>query len=169
MDAVGARITWPLLVCLPMSDEHFIREALSLAALAEAQGEVPVGAVVVKNGEIVGRGFNHPISAHDPTAHAEIIAMRQASANLGNYRLTGCELFVTLEPCAMCAGAIMHARISRVIFGATDAKTGACGSAVNLFGITQLNHHAAVVGGVLADECGRQLSSFFSNRRRENA
>ena len=119
MDAVGARITWPPLVCLPMSDEHFIREALSLAALAEAQGEVPVGAVVVKNGEIVGRGFNHPISAHDPTAHAEIIAMRQASANLGNYRLTGCELFITLEPCAMCAGAIMHARISRVIFGAT--------------------------------------------------
>ena len=152
-----------------MSDEHFIREALSLAALAEAQGEVPVGAVVVKNGDVIGRGFNHPISAHDPTAHAEIIAMRQASANLGNYRLTGCELFITLEPCAMCAGAIIHARISRVIFGATDAKTGACGSAVNLFGITHLNHHAAVVGGVLADECGRQLSSFFSNRRRENA
>ena len=148
-----------------MSDEHFIREALSLAALAEAQGEVPVGAIVVKNGEIIGRGFNHPISAHDPTAHAEIIAMRQASANLGNYRLTGCELFVTLEPCAMCAGAILHARVARLVYAAADPKAGACGSVLSVMNHPQLNHRVEVASGLLADECGALLTEFFRARR----
>ena len=148
-----------------MSDEHYIREALMLAAQAEALGEVPVGAVVVQDNVIIGRGCNRPISAHDPTAHAEIVAMRDAAAKLGNYRLPGCELYVTLEPCVMCAGAIMHARVSRVIYGAADPKAGACGSVVNLFAEAKLNHHAAVAGGVLAAECGARLSAFFNQRR----
>jgi len=147
-----------------MSDELFMREALALAGEAETLGEVPVGAVVVKDGAIVGRGFNQPISAHDPTAHAEVIAMRDAAARIGNYRLVDCELFVTLEPCAMCAGAIMHARVKRLIYGAPDPKTGACGSVINLFE-TLLSHHAEVAGGVLADECGARLKAFFSQRR----
>lgn len=146
-------------------DEAWMREALLLAAEAQAGGEVPVGAVVVKDGVVIGRGYNRPISARDPTAHAEIIAMRDAAERLGNYRLTDCELFVTLEPCAMCAGAIMHARIARVVFGAADPKTGACGSVVNLFAEPRLNHHATVCAGVLADECGARLSVFFSQRR----
>ena len=148
-----------------MSDEYFMREALALAAFAEVQGEVPVGAVVVKNGDIVGRGFNHPISSHDPTAHAEIAALRDAATKLNNYRLTGCELYVTLEPCAMCAGAIMHARISRLVYGARDPKSGACGSAVNLLNQRRLNHHVVVCSDVLADECGDRLSAFFRIRR----
>lgn len=149
-----------------LGDEYFMREALSLAQAAECLGEVPVGAVVVKDGQIVGRGFNSPIGTHDPTAHAEIAALRDAARNLGNYRLPGCELFVTLEPCAMCAGAIMHARISRVIYGARDAKTGVHGSVVDLFGVEHLNHHATVEGGVLADQCSRMLSAFFAARRK---
>ena len=149
-----------------MSDEHYMREALALASRAEALGEVPVGAVVVKDGAIIGRGFNQPISAHDPTAHAEVIAIRDAAARTGNYRLTGCDLYVTLEPCTMCAGAIMHARLRRVIYGAADPKTGACGSVVDLFSENALNHHASVVRGVLAEECGAQLSAFFSLRRK---
>lgn len=150
-----------------LSDDFFMREAISLAHAAECLGEVPVGAVVVQNGVIVGRGFNSPIGESDPTAHAEIAALRDAARNLGNYRLPGCELFVTLEPCAMCAGAIMHARISRVIYGARDAKTGVHGSVVDLFGVERLNHHATVEGGVLADECSRMLSQFFANRRKK--
>jgi tRNA(adenine34) deaminase len=148
-----------------MSDEMFMREALSLAQLAAESGEVPVGAVVVKGGAVVGRGYNHPISAHDPTAHAEIIAMRKAAESLGNYRLTDCSLYVTLEPCAMCAGAIMHARIGRVVYGTMDPKSGACGSVVNLFAENRLNHHATVTGGVLADEAARLLQGFFAARR----
>lgn len=150
-----------------LDDEFFMREALSLAHAAECLGEVPVGAVVVRQGVIVGRGFNSPIGAHDPTAHAEIAALRDAARNLGNYRLPGCELFVTLEPCAMCAGAIMHARISRVVYGARDAKTGVHGSVVDLFGVERLNHHAEVEGGVLAEECSALLSGFFAARRKK--
>ena len=152
-----------------LDDAFFMREAISLAHAAECLGEVPVGAVVVKDGQIVGRGFNSPIGESDPTAHAEIAALRDAARNLGNYRLPGCELYVTLEPCAMCAGAIMHARIGRVIYGARDPKTGVHGSVVDLFGVERLNHHTSVVGGVLADECSRVLSAFFAARRRKAA
>ena len=148
-----------------MPDDLYMREALALAAIAEAHGEVPVGAVVVSDGAIIGRGYNQPITSHDPSAHAEIIAMRDAAARIGNYRLTGCELYVTLEPCVMCAGAIMHARIARLVFGAADPKTGACGSVLNLFSEASLNHHATVMPGVLAAECGARLSAFFSQRR----
>jgi len=124
-----------------------------------------VGAVVVKNGQVLGRGSNRPISAADPTAHAEIIAMREAATKLGNYRLVGCELYVTLEPCAMCVGAMLHARLARVVFGARDPKTGACGSVVDLPAVEKLNHHAAFEGGVLAEECGALLKKFFAERR----
>ena len=148
-----------------MRDEDFMREALALAKQAEAAGEVPVGAVVVKNGAIIGRGFNAPISRHDPSAHAEMMALREAAQYLSNYRLVGCELFVTLEPCVMCVGAMFHARIARVVFGAHDPKTGACGSVVDLFAEPRLNHHTEVCGGVLADECGLMLSNFFAMRR----
>lgn len=150
-----------------MNDEFFMREALSLARAAECLGEVPVGAIVVREGIIIGRGFNTPIGESDPTAHAEISALRDAARNLGNYRLPGCELFVTLEPCAMCAGAIMHARISRVVYGARDPKTGVHGSVVDLFGVERLNHHARIEGGVLAEECSTLLSAFFASRRRK--
>lgn len=142
-----------------------MRAAVELARQAEALGEVPVGAVVVLDGEIVGRGFNAPISRHDPSAHAEMMALRDAAQRLGNYRLPGCELYVTLEPCAMCSGAIFHARIARVVYGARDAKTGAAGSALDLFAEARINHHAAVEGGVLAEECGSMLSRFFAARR----
>ena len=146
-------------------DERWMGEAIALAREAERRGEVPVGAVVVKDGSVIGRGGNAPIAASDPTAHAEIAAMREAARALGNYRLPDCALYVTIEPCAMCAGAILHARISRVVFGARDPKTGACGSVVDLFGEPRLNHHAAVVEGVRADECGALLSAFFAARR----
>lgn len=142
-----------------------MRDALALARDAWAAGEVPVGAVVVRNGEIVGRGFNAPISRHDPSAHAEIMALRDAAESLGNYRLVGCSLYVTLEPCVMCMGAIFHARVERVVYGASDLKTGACGSIIDLPAETRLNHHAEVVGGILADECGGLLSGFFAQRR----
>jgi len=148
-----------------MDDEFYMREALSMARSAECLGEVPVGAIVVLDGDIVGRGFNSPIGKSDPTAHAEIAALRDAARKLENYRLPGCELFVTLEPCAMCAGAILHSRIARVIYGARDHKTGVHGSVVDLFAVERLNHHTEVVGGVLADECGQMLSSFFAGRR----
>ncbi|MBI5918691.1 MAG: tRNA adenosine(34) deaminase TadA [Nitrosomonadales bacterium] len=148
-----------------MDDEDYMRLALELARQAADNGEVPVGAVVVKDGEVVGRGSNAPISRHDPSAHAEMRALRDAAERLGNYRLPGCELYVTLEPCAMCAGAIFHARISRVVFGARDLKTGVAGSVLDLFAETRLNHHAEVVGGVLAQECGQTLSDFFAARR----
>jgi tRNA(adenine34) deaminase len=148
-----------------MTDDEYMRAALEQARLAGSCGEVPVGAVVVLDGEIVGRGFNQPIGRHDPTAHAEVMALRDAAARLGNYRLPGCELYVTLEPCAMCSGAIMHARIHRVVFGARDPKTGVAGSVIDLFAEQRLNHHASISGGVLAEECGSMLSSFFAARR----
>ena len=129
-----------------MNDEDFMRAALELAREAEQAGEVPVGAVVVLDGVIVGRGSNAPIGLHDPSAHAEMLAMRDAAQNIGNYRLVGCELFVTLEPCLMCVGAMFHARIARVIYGASDPKTGAAGSVLDLFAEQRLNHHAAVLG-----------------------
>lgn len=140
-------------------------EALALAMSARQAGEVPVGAIVVCDGQIVGRGYNAPISSHDPSAHAEIQALRAAALALGNYRLAGCTLYVTLEPCAMCAGAIQHARIARVVFGAADPKTGACGSVVNLFAEPLLNHHTRIEGGVLAQQCGELLTNFFRERR----
>lgn len=148
-----------------MTDTDYMRLALDLARQAAQSGEVPVGAVVVKDGEIIGRGCNSPISRHDPSAHAEMLALRDAAQRVGNYRLVGCELFVTLEPCIMCVGALFHARVARVVYGASDPKTGAAGSVLNLFGETRLNHHAEVVGGVLAEECGQVLSEFFALRR----
>jgi tRNA(adenine34) deaminase len=146
-------------------DERYMRIALELASAAIEASEVPVGAVVVHEGRIVGRGSNAPISLADPTAHAEIQALREAARTLGNYRLPGCELYVTLEPCVMCAGAIQHARVARVIYGASDFKTGACGSVVDLFAETRLNHHASVTGGVLGEESVALLRSFFASRR----
>jgi tRNA(adenine34) deaminase len=148
-----------------LDDERWMREALALAGMAQARGEVPVGAVVVQTGTIIGRGGNAPIAASDPTAHAEVEALRSAGAAVGNYRLPDCTLFVTLEPCAMCAGAILHARIGRLVFGARDPKTGACGSVIDLFAEPRLNHHASVSGDVLATECGKLLSDFFAMRR----
>lgn len=145
--------------------EIFMRAALELAGQAEAAGEVPVGAVVVRAGELIGRGYNHPISGRDPTAHAEIAAMRDAAQRTGNYRLAGCDLYVTLEPCIMCVGAIMHARVARVFFGAEDPKTGACGSVLNVFAEPRLNHHTVVRGGLLAPESGALLQGFFGQRR----
>jgi tRNA(adenine34) deaminase len=148
-----------------MTDADYMRQALELASRAQDAGEVPVGAIVVRDGEIIGRGFNAPISRRDPSAHAEMLALREAAQNIGNYRLTGCELFVTLEPCLMCAGTIMHARIARLVYGASDPKTGACGSVMNAFAERRLNHQTEVVPGVLAEECGGMLSNFFALRR----
>ena len=139
--------------------------ALEQASAAQAAGEVPVGAVVVKDGAIVGAGFNAPIGGHDPSAHAEMQALRAAAKALGNYRLPGCELYVTLEPCAMCVGAMLHARIARLIYGAADPKTGACGSVIDLFGVARLNHHATVTPGVMAGECAALLREFFAGKR----
>lgn len=150
-----------------MTDTDFMQMAINLANKAADNGEVPVGAVVVKDGAIVGLGSNSPISDNDPTAHAEMIAIREAGANTGNYRLVDCDLYVTLEPCVMCLGAIMHARISNVYFGATDPKTGACGSVINLLEIPQLNHHTQSEGGMMGEACSHLLSSFFSQRRAE--
>jgi tRNA(adenine34) deaminase len=146
-------------------DQRFMREALAQAQLAAQFGEVPVGAVVVKDGQVIATGRNAPIDGLDPTAHAEIAALRAAAQALGNYRLDDCTLYVTLEPCAMCSGAMLHARLPRVVFGAADPKTGAAGSVINLFGEPRLNHQTAVQGGVLADECGALLSAFFRQRR----
>lgn len=151
------------------ADQDFMAAAIELARAAGAAGEVPVGAVVVLDGEIVGRGYNQPIGRADPTAHAEVMALRDAAARIGNYRLPGASLYVTLEPCIMCAGAIMHARIARVVFGARDPKTGAAGSVVDLFAEDRLNHHADIQGGVRAEECGALLSSFFAARRTKTA
>ncbi|NBC12291.1 MAG: tRNA adenosine(34) deaminase TadA [Gammaproteobacteria bacterium] len=148
-------------------DLHWMRHALALAARAADEGEVPVGAVVVRDGEVLGEGWNRPIAAHDPTAHAEIQALRAAAANVGNYRLTGAELYVTLEPCPMCAGAIVHARIARVIYGAADPKGGACGSVFDLLpSDARFNHRTTCEGGVLAAACGDLLREFFAARRR---
>lgn len=151
-----------------MDDTAYMQEALQLAARAATTGEVPVGAVVVRDGVIVGRGYNQPIASADPTAHAEIMAMRDAGRTLGNYRLADCDLYVTLEPCVMCAGAIMHARIRRVFFGARDPKTGACGSAIDLFAQSHLNHHAEVNGGMMAEQSVNLLQDFFAQRRGKN-
>jgi tRNA(adenine34) deaminase len=147
-------------------DARFMAMAQAAAEVARAAGEVPVGAVLVRGDDVIATGFNHPIGAHDPSAHAEMVALRAAAQHVENYRLPGCELYVTLEPCLMCAGAIMHARIARVVFGARDPKTGACGSVVDAFANPQLNHHTSVAGGVLEDECGAALKSFFAERRR---
>ncbi len=148
-----------------MTENEYMQAALELARQAAQAGEVPVGAVVVKDGVIIGRGFNTPISQHDPSAHAEIQAMRDAAKNLGNYRLVDCTLYVTLEPCAMCAGAMQHARISRLVYGASDPKTGACGSVIDLMTEPGLNYHTEVTGGIMGKECGAILSNFFALRR----
>lgn len=163
--AAGVSLS-PDAVTKPVSDaERFMGLALDQARLAWERGEVPVGAVVVKDGEVIATGFNQPIGGHDPTAHAEIVALRAAAEKLGNYRLPGCELYVTLEPCIMCSGAMMHARLARVVYAALDPKTGACGSVVNLFDEQKLNHHTAVTGGVLAGEASLMLKAFFAERR----
>ena len=171
----------PVLPALPVptvpapADDYAMRLALDQAHNAWLVGEVPVGAVIVRPAalnapgeqgvQVVATGYNRPITTHDPTAHAEIVALRHAAALLENYRLPDCELYVTLEPCAMCAMALMHARFKRVVFGAPDAKTGAAGSVLNLFAEPRLNHHTEVVGGVMAEACGELLSSFFAERR----
>lgn len=147
------------------SDEYYMREAIILAQQAAQRGEVPVGAVVVHEGEIIGRGSNAPIALHDPSAHAEMLALRDAARHLQNYRLPEVSLYVTLEPCSMCAGAMMHARVTRLVYGASDAKTGVAGSVLNLFAHPQLNHHTLVTSGVLASECSAMLSAFFAQRR----
>lgn len=148
-------------------DHELMREALALAQMGSALGEVPVGAVLVLNDEIVGRGFNQPIARHDPTAHAEVMALRDAGSRVGNYRLPGATLYVTVEPCAMCAGAIQHARVARVVYAASEPKTGACGSVIDLFAEPRLNHHATVEAGVLAIESSTLISEFFKRRRSE--
>lgn len=146
-----------------------MRAAVAEAQAASAAGEVPVGAVVVRHGHIIGRGHNAPIHSHDPSAHAEILALRMAATALGNYRLDDCDLFVTLEPCAMCAGAMLHARLRRVVFGAADTKTGVAGSVIDLFGNPRLNHQTQVEGGLLAAECAAPLQNFFAFRRQRQA
>jgi len=149
-------------------DIGYMRRALELAAQAEAQGEVPVGALVVMEGEVIGEGWNRPITAHDPTAHAEIVALRAAAATLGNYRVNGATLYVTLEPCPMCAGAMVHARVARVVYGASDPLAGSGGSVFNLLNSSALNHRAQVQGGVLVEECSQRLKLFFQARRGRN-
>lgn len=146
-------------------DERYMGLALAQARLALQAEEVPVGAVVVKDGQVIATGFNQPISSHDPSAHAEMVALRAAAQRLGNYRLTDCSVYVTLEPCAMCSGAMFHARIKEVVYGATDPKTGVAGSVINLYENSRLNHHATVRGGVMAAECGQMLQNFFADRR----
>lgn len=148
-------------------DQHFMREALALAAEGAALGEVPVGAVLVQDGMIVGRGFNCPISTHDPSAHAEMVAIRAAAAELRNYRLPGSTLYVTLEPCSMCAGLIVHSRIARVVFAATEPKAGVAISRGQFFSQDFLNHRVLIEGGVLAEECSALLSAFFKARREQ--
>ena len=150
---------------MPKQDQLFMQVAIELAKQASENGEVPVGAIIVKDGEIIGRGSNAPIGLHDPSAHAEILAMRDAAKQIGNYRLVDCTLYVTLEPCAMCSGAIQHARIANLVYGASDPKTGACGSVVDLMAEEKLNHHTSVRGGVLAEETATLLSDFFKQRR----
>ena len=152
-------------VARPRTDVDFMQRALDLSVAAESNGEVPVGAVLVRGGEIIADGANRPIASHDPTAHAEIEALRAGGQVLGSYRLTDTTLYVTLEPCAMCAAAIVHARVRRLVFGAWDPRAGAAGSIVDVFNLPGLNHRVDVFGGVLADECGRRLKQFFAERR----
>ncbi len=149
----------------PPADEHAMRLALDQALNAQLAGAVPVGAVILRAGQVIATGYNRPITTHDPTAHAEIVALRHAAHLLGNYRLPECELYVTLEPCAMCAMAMMHARLKRVVYAATDPKTGVAGSVMDLFADRRLNHHTEVVGGVLADASAELLRGFFADRR----
>nr|WP_228289604.1 tRNA adenosine(34) deaminase TadA [Shewanella cyperi] len=151
----------------PIDDERWMREALAQAALAEAEGEVPVGAVLVKDGELIATGFNHNIGLNDPSAHAEMQCLRLGGRLLDNYRLLGTTLYVTLEPCAMCAGAMVHSRIQRLVFGARDEKTGAAGTVVNLLQHPAFNHQVEISAGVLAEQCSAQLSEFFRRRRQE--
>ena len=146
-------------------DEQWMQQAMELAKQAEAQGEIPVGAIVVRDNQIIGRGWNQPIQCHDPSAHAEMLAIREAGSHVGNYRLVGATLYVTLEPCPMCAGLLVHSRIERLVFGAQDLKTGAAGSLLNLLNDPRLNHQVQVEGGVLAEQCGQMLSDFFKTRR----
>jgi tRNA(adenine34) deaminase len=155
----------PLFTNASSQDAAFMREALTLASEAARAGEVPVGAVVVKDGLVIGRGFNQPIRAHDPTAHAEIMALRDAAQALENYRLVDCTLYVTLEPCAMCVGALIHARVARIVWGAAEPKSGACGSVIDLPAEAKLNHHGIFTGGVLSEECGDILRQFFKTKR----
>jgi tRNA(adenine34) deaminase len=149
-------------------DARFMRAALREAARAAAEGEVPVGAVVVRDGRILSRAHNRPLHLRDPAAHAEILALRRAARKLGNYRLTGCSLYVTIEPCAMCAGGVVHGRVSRLVFGAKDSKAGAAGSALTVLNHPKLNHRLEIESGVLEDECAAVLRQFFRNRRVKN-
>ena len=146
-------------------DRQFMQQAIEQAHLAAIAGEVPVGAVLVRDGQVISKAFNKPITNHDPSAHAEMLALRQAALAEKNYRLPGTTLYVTLEPCAMCVGAILHARVDRIVFGAPDPKTGAAGSVVDLFAIKQINHQTSIEGGIMGDECGQLLKNFFKERR----
>jgi tRNA(adenine34) deaminase len=146
-------------------DRQFMQQALEQAGLAALAGEVPVGAVIVRNGEVIARAFNKPITNHDPSAHAEMLALRQAALSAENYRLPDTTLYVTLEPCTMCAGAMLHARIDRIVYGAADPKTGAAGSVLDVFSSKQINHQTVIEGGVMAQECGQLLRDFFKERR----
>ncbi|HAW92076.1 MULTISPECIES: tRNA adenosine(34) deaminase TadA [unclassified Arsukibacterium] len=150
-----------------MTDQFWMDKALQLASRAEQAGEVPVGAVIVKDGRLIAEGYNQMISLNDPSAHAEMQAVRQAGQYLQNYRLSDCTLYVTLEPCSMCAGMLVHSRLARLVFGASDYKTGAAGSIMNLVQHPQLNHQLEVTGGVMAEQCAASLSAFFQRRRRE--
>jgi tRNA(adenine34) deaminase len=146
-------------------DRQFMQQALDQAKLAAAAGEVPVGAVLVRDGQVISTGFNRPITNSDPSAHAEMMALRAAAQSESNYRLPGTTLYVTLEPCTMCAGAMLHARVGRVVFGAPDPKTGAAGSVLNVFSEKQINHQTQVEGGIMSEECGQVLRDFFKGRR----
>jgi tRNA(adenine34) deaminase len=146
-------------------DEQYMRLAIEQAQLAAQSGEVPVGAVLVRDGEVISKAFNKPIANHDPSAHAEMLALREATLAEQNYRIPGSTLYVTLEPCAMCSGAMLHARVGRVVYGAPDPKTGAAGSVLNLFSCKQINHQTSVEGGMMAQECGQLLRDFFKGRR----
>lgn len=146
-------------------DRQFMQQALEQAELAALAGEVPVGAVIVRNGEVIARAFNKPITTHDPSAHAEMLALRQAALSAENYRLPDTTLYVTLEPCTMCAGAMLHARVNRIVYGAADPKTGAAGSVLDVFSSKQINHQTVIEGGVMAQECGQLLRDFFKERR----
>ena len=146
-------------------DRQFMQQAIEQAHLAAIAGEVPVGAVLVRDGQVISKAFNKPITNHDPSAHAEMLALRQAALAEQNYRLPGTTLYVTLEPCAMCVGAMLHARVDRIVFGAPDPKTGAAGSVVDLFAIKQINHQTSIEGGIMGDECGQLLKNFFKERR----
>ena len=146
-------------------DRQFMQQALEQAGLAALAGEVPVGAVIVRNGEVIARAFNKPITNHDPSAHAEMLALRQAALSAENYRLPDTTLYVTLEPCTMCAGAMLHARVDRIVYGASDPKTGAAGSVLDVFSSKQINHQTVIEGGMMSEECGQLLRDFFKERR----